>query len=175
MKKHTKIILGVAGGAIALATVSAAVVAKERIDGHRTVLMASGDHHGSRGWRGQGKKRQMVTKLFHEHDMNQDGAVTQAEVNDVQSQKLAKFDADKNGTLSLQEFEGLWLERMRSRMVDGFQRLDEDGNGTVTSEEFLAPFSKIISRHDLDNDGDVDEEELNKLFRGKGKRHHDKS
>ena len=59
-------------------------------------------------------------KMFGEHDVNSNGAVTQDEVDTTRKQKLSKFNADKDGALSLDEYEDLWIERMRSHMVNGF-------------------------------------------------------
>lgn len=177
MKKYTKITLGVIAGGLALASISAVVVAKDKMDGYRGMMMASAGEYGHGKWGGHGGKgfmKERMTKLFNEHDANQDGAVTQAEVDAVRTQSLEKYDADKDGTLSLAEFEGLWLERMKSRMVKGFQHLDEDASGSITTEEFIAPFSKIIDRHDTDDDGDVDEDELKKHMERRGKRHYGK-
>ncbi len=49
---------------------------------------------------------------------------------------------------------------MRSRMVDRFQRFDDDGDAAVTSEEFLAPFGKVVSRMDRDDNGELSRDEL---------------
>ncbi len=165
MKRSAKIIMGLVAGGIGLASVSA-VIASERMANHKEVLMASGYEHGH-GKRGKRHMMKGVTKLFEEHDLNKDGSVTQAEVDTVRKSQLDKYDQNKDGTLSLGEFESLWAERMKPRMVDGFQRLDEDGSGSVTTDEFLAPFSKIIDRHDTDDDGDVDEDELKKHMKSR--------
>ena len=49
---------------------------------------------------------------------------------------------------------------MRSRMVDRFQGLDDDSDAAVTSEEFLAPFGKVVNRMDRDNNGELTRDEL---------------
>ncbi len=174
MKRPTKIILGVVAGGLALASVSAAVVANERKAQNKELIMASGGYHGHGKFAGHRDMRKGMIRLFNEHDVNKDGAVTQAEVDDVRKAKVDKYDRDKDGSLSLSEFEALWLEQMRSVMVDGFQRLDDDGSGKITVEEFAAPFSNIIDRHDDDDDGDVDEEELEKHMKSKGKWRHNR-
>ena len=71
-----------------------------------------------------------MDKMFEEYDVNSDGAVTKDEVDTTRKQKLSKFNTDKDGALSLDEYEDLWIERMRSHIVNGFLRLDDDGNGT---------------------------------------------
>ena len=71
-----------------------------------------------------------MDKMFEEYDVNSDGAVTKDEVDTTRKQKLSKFNADKDGSFSLDEYADLWIERMRSHMVNGFLLLDDDGNGT---------------------------------------------
>ena len=74
--------------------------------------------------------------------------------------RLAEFDADGDGSLNLEEYQALWLDAMRERMVDRFQAHDDDGDGLVTAEEFGEPFDRIVSRLDGDGDGEVTEDEL---------------
>jgi hypothetical protein len=62
----------------------------------------------------------------------------------------------------LQEYQVLWLDAMRNRMVDRFQSLDDDGDAAVTSEEFLAPFGKVVSRRDRDDNGELTRDEMRK-------------
>src|SRR5687768_14461769 len=91
-------------------------------------------HHGSAG-----------QSLFETFDANQDGTLTQAEVDQARQSKLAEFDRDGNGSLSLEEYQALWMDAMRERMVDRFQGHDDDGDGMVTAEEFGNDYSRIIS------------------------------
>ena len=51
--------------------------------------------------------------------------------------RLAEFDADNDGSLTLEEYQALWLDAMRERMVDRFQAHDDDGDAIVTVEEFV--------------------------------------
>jgi Ca2+-binding EF-hand superfamily protein len=53
--------------------------------------------------------------------------------------KLAEFDANGDGALSIAEFETLHSAAIRELMVDRFQALDNDGDGLVTAEEMKAP------------------------------------
>jgi len=115
-----------------------------------------GRHHG--GWSHHGGAP--GERLFEAFDANQDGTLTQAEVDQARQAKLAEFDADGDGSLDLEEYQALWLDAMRERMVDQFQDHDDDGDGLVTVEEFGERFSGIVVRLDDDGDGEVTMEEL---------------
>ena len=67
--------------------------------------------------------------------------------------RLQAFDSDGNGTLSLDEYQALWLDAMRERMVDRFQAHDDDGDGEVTVEEFGEERARLVERMDRDGDG----------------------
>ena len=128
--------------------------------------MYEGDHGRGHGFhRGHGKR---AMRFLQQHDANEDGQLTQSEIDGVRAQRLADFDADGDGALTLQEYQPLWLEAMRSRMVDRFQHLDADGDASVTLEEFKAPMSRIVVMMDRNGDGVLSPEDR----RGRGKRHH---
>ena len=69
---------------------------------------------------------------------------------------------DGDGAMSLEEFQGLWLEMARSRMVDHFQHLDADGDGKITRAEYDRPFDYAMTRMDRNEDGAVSMRELRK-------------
>ena len=86
--------------------------------------------------------------LIERFDTDRDGKLTQAEINQARADRLAQFDSNGDGRLSLKEFEALWLDHMRERMVDSFQYLDNDGDGAVTGPEYLDPFASIVAYKD---------------------------
>jgi Ca2+-binding EF-hand superfamily protein len=136
--KTQKILL--AGGTLALA---AAVFADASLaDGwgrhHRW-----GDHGGG------------AMFLFEQFDANQDGRLTQAEIDQARQSRLAEFDQNGDGKLTLEEYQALWLAAMRERMVDRFQAHDDDGDGLVTVEEFAEPFDQVVVRFDRNGDGEL--------------------
>jgi Ca2+-binding EF-hand superfamily protein len=109
-------------------------------------------HHGKH--RGRGRERMMERLAVF--DSNGDRVVTQEEVTAFRDAQLARFDADGNGTLSLTEYQALWLDGMRERMVDAFQDHDDDGDGEVTAAEFNERFARLVERIDRDGDGTVE-------------------
>ena len=121
---------------------------------HRGHRFQRGEHRGGHGGFKRGER------LFENFDANSDGKLTQAEVDQTRSERFASFDTDKDGKLSLPEYQALWSDAMRSRMVDRFQGLDDDGDAAVTSDEFLAPFGKVVSRMDRDDNGELTRDEL---------------
>ena len=145
MTRTTRLLLTT--GAIALG--AAAFAGASLADGGWGRHHGGGGHHGAPGER-----------LFEAFDANQDGTLTQAEVDQARQAKLAEFDADGDGSLDLEEYQALWLDAMRERMVDQFQAHDDDGDGMVTAEEFGERFSRIVSRLDDDGDGEVTMDEL---------------
>ncbi len=57
--------------------------------------------------------------------------------------RLAEFDADGDGSLSLAEFETLHAALIRETTVDRFQHLDADGDGRITETEMAAPARRM--------------------------------
>jgi Ca2+-binding EF-hand superfamily protein len=151
MTRTTKLLLTT--GALALG--AAAFAGASLADG------GWGRHHGH-GHHGGGEG------LFETFDANQDGTLTQAEIDQARQAKLTEFDRDGDGSLTLEEYQALWLDAMRERMVDRFQDHDDDGDGRVTAEEFGERYSRIVSRLDQDDDGEVTMDEL----RQRMQRHH---
>jgi Ca2+-binding EF-hand superfamily protein len=134
MTRTTKYLL--AGGALALG--AAAFAGASVADG------GWGRHHG---WGPGGGM-----SFFEQFDANQDGRITQAEVDEVRRSRLTEFDQDGDGSLTLEEYQALWLDAMRERMVDQFQAHDDDGDGMVTAEEFGERYDRMVSRLDTDDD-----------------------
>lgn len=167
MRKGTKI--AIAAGALALAGaagVSSLAIADYR--GHQKGERHAGygghhgwGHHGHHGKRSHGRhgKGKFMHRMFERFDTNEDGKLTQQEIDDARKALLAKHDGDKDGKLTLAEYEKLWLEVKRRKMVRSFQRTDTDGDASVTVDEFLKPYSKIVERMDRNEDGALDKED----------------
>ena len=99
-------------------------------------------------WHGRFGER--ILELF---DGDKDGKLTQAEIDKARADQHGKFDTDNDGSLNLREYEALWLDAMRERMVDAFQRHDDDGDAQVTAEEFQERFKNFVARSDRNEDG----------------------
>ena len=158
MRKGTKIAL--ATGALVL--VGAAGLSS----------LATAEYRGSHGWghhgkghhsgmmrHGMGHKGKGMARMMERFDANEDGKLTQEELDGARKALLTAHDGDKDGKLSLAEFEKLWLEVKRQRMVRSFQKTDRDGDASITLDEFLKPYAKMVERMDRNDDGVLDRED----------------
>ena len=66
--------------------------------------------------------------------------------------RLTEFDADKNGSLSLQEFQALWAEITKPLAVRTFQFLDPNGDAAISKEELDDRFGNVVSPFDRNKD-----------------------
>lgn len=165
MKTGTKIFIAI-GVAIGLGSITLI---------HPTFAHGEKRFHGPmQGAHGQFGEHRRAMRMFDEFDANKDGNVTQDEVDRTRSERHTRFDKDSDGKLNLKEYEALWIDAMRERMVNRFQRLDRDGDATVTMEEFAAPTRRIVFWMDSDEDGTVRLDELRKDRRRHHKERHDR-
>jgi len=138
--------------------------------------LATADSRGSSGWGHHGKgyhsgmhrgmahhygmhHGQGAHRMMERFDTNEDGKLAQQELDDARKKLVAAHDGDNDGKLTLAEFEKLWLEVKRQRMVRSFQRIDRDGDASITLDEFLKPFANLVSRMDSNDDGVLDRED----------------
>jgi len=172
MKRHTKIAIAAVVAVIGIGALGSAVVARSQgwhpgYGMHHPGMMGSMGNHGQMMY-GMGDHYQMMDKAFKLHDLNGDGAVSQEEMDQFRMQRHQKFDDNKDGQLDLSEFQKLWLQSTRNRMVDRFQAFDDDGNGKVTEDEFRSSMAGMIGRHDMNGDGKVTKKELKNSISGWG-------
>jgi Ca2+-binding EF-hand superfamily protein len=126
-----------------------------------SLLMAAGVANADRGhgW------RHGATNLTERYDANNDGKVSQEEIDANRTQWHADFDRDKSGDLSLAEFEQLWLRARHEQMVREYQEFDRDGDGKVTAEEYKRPMSNTVANMDRNGDGFISRDDR---FRRRG-------
>ena len=110
----------------------------------------AGSKHSQRGMRGD----RGMQRAFERYDVNKDGVITQEEVEAVIVERFNSF-AGENGVITLDDFRSAWVENSRNPMVRAFQRLDSDGDGTVTAEEFNASSDAMFNRLDRDGNGEL--------------------
>ena len=117
---------------------------------------------------GGGKGGKGGQHFIERMDTNGDGAVTAEEIEAQRAGKFAQFDANKDGELSPDEFNALEEDMRRERQQAHFQRMDADGNKSVSLEEFSGPRDKMFERFDKNKDGKLTADEMSKRGKGKG-------
>lgn len=134
---------------------------KDRDHGHKGGDKWSGKHkrghhfgkgHGGPGFGGRGDFEVMRT-LFRNVDANDDGSLTQDEIDAYRADKVAGADGSGDGALSIEEFDGLYRDLTRPRMVRAFQRLDANGDGIIDASELDDKLAHIVEKLDRNGDG----------------------
>ena len=110
--------------------------------------------HGM-GFLDEGPLAVSAMEIFDTADADGDGKLTQAEIDKALNDRHAAHDANGDGNLDLEEFEGLWRETTRPLTVRAFQMLDTDGDAVVTRAEYDRPLAGIVERLDRDGDGSL--------------------
>ncbi len=172
MQKRTKIIIASTAAVVVLA--GAIGVSKAREGFHKGYYggpsyMQHARFGGHRGGFGHGNN--MAENIFDKFDVDKNGTITKTEIDGVRKNELAKADTNNDGKLSLNEFQSLWTGLMRERMVDHFQRLDNDGDAVVTEEEIAKPMDRMMSFMDRNGDNAITKDELQRRHRGWGGKH----
>ena len=105
--------------------------------------LAGSEHHG--------KGRFMA--LF---DSNNDDVVTTEEFKQAAAERFAKMDADGNATVSKEEFRTYIMEKRQKRNEMKFQKIDLNKDGNVSEAEYLEYKQKKAQRRfaRMDKDGD---------------------
>lgn len=131
-----------------IATTAAALVVGLAFAGQSIAQRGPGGGGGMRMLGGLG-----AGQLLREVDTDHDGRVTQAEIDAAVNARFARFDADGNGRLSMDEFNALWADITRPAAVRTFQFLDPNGDGSVEKVEVDERFGRLVQRFDRNGDG----------------------
>jgi Ca2+-binding EF-hand superfamily protein len=105
------------------------------------------------GGHGMGHGGPMVREMLANVDTDEDGAISQEEINVAIDARFTEFDADTDGNLSLEEFQALWAEITRPMTVRAFQFLDPDGDAAVSRDELDDRFGSAVAQFDRNDDG----------------------
>jgi len=123
---------------------------------------------------GAGHSGTMMGLMFEEADADKDGKLTQAEIDAYRDARFTRYDANSDGKLSLDEFEGLLQEITKPMTVRAFQMHDPDGDAAITKEEFDRPTAGLVERLDRDDDGALSRDDRSRSrFAWGHRRHHD--
>ena len=105
------------------------------------------------------------TSICYTDDLNKDGQVTRAEFDKSNAQQFGQFA--KNGTMTQEQFFQMLFAQSRAISERVFRRLDRDGTGKITMQEWAEPQERLFARLDRDNDGVVTMDELSSSRRGR--------
>ncbi|WP_430512988.1 EF-hand domain-containing protein [Pannonibacter phragmitetus] len=117
-----------------------------------------GGPHGRHGMR--------MMEMFERFDVNGDGTVTRAEFDEARGQLFALADTGNTGSFDLQGFDALFASMAEPRLVRMFQRLDTDGDLTITAEENAAWTTDLVARMDRNSDGVLTKADFRKGGKG---------
>jgi Ca2+-binding EF-hand superfamily protein len=93
-------------------------------------------------------------------DRDGDGRVTAAELHADRERQVTRFDGDRDGRLSPEEYEAWWLSTARPRLERLFRADDRNKDGSIALEELVARANDMLHRRDRDGDGALTAEEL---------------
>jgi len=112
---------------------------------------------------------------FENIDADNDGQITQAEMEATAKARFSAADTDSDGFLSQEEMEAAGRERMQKHMASMMERMDTDGDGKIAMAEMKPRHdpSEMFNKADADGDGSISKEEFEEMrgMRGMRGRH----
>lgn len=112
---------------------------KPQMEGNRHEMMMKHMMHKMMQMHGGGAGRNVMSRMDRDMMRTMMGADMMDGMPGKKMQAgLKDYDADGDGTLSLDEFSVWHAAMLRETMVDRFQHLDADGDGAITSDEMSA-------------------------------------
>lgn len=123
-----------------------------------------GRHGGGYGMMNSGMRESMMRFM----DPDGSGKIDIKQVEARLNEQFAKHDANKDGKLSVDEFQTFWNEHTRIMAVRKFQRHDVDGKGYLTPEDLTNHVKQRLSWKDANGDGIIEQSEMR---RGYGRHH----
>jgi len=109
------------------------------------------DVTGSGATRTQGR---LADRMMEEFDLNHDGKITHDEFNRTIAAHFAQI-AGKAGTITEDQFVNANMKDLRSRSDAMFRRLDWNGDGRLSLDEFMEPARARFELADRDGSGTV--------------------
>ena len=150
-----------------LAGVAAVLVA----GGIAAVAYAAQSKHGDH--RGHGGHMRWMESMLMPMDSDSNGSISRAEIEAGAAAKATEIDANKDGSITAEEVVAYREKQRLQRLADQIKAMDQDGNGTVSVQEYQAAQTWRLARLDDDGNGTIDPKELNpRMGPHDGMRHH---
>lgn len=112
-------------------------------------------------------------KLLERFDVNQDGSLTQDEVQSVQQGFFKTADIDADGFLSADELEAAHVQERAAHIADKFAELDNNGDGGIKADELTNTegpnrhLARNFAEVDSNGDGSITLEEMKASIQAK--------
>ena len=101
-----------------------------------------------------------LANLLTSADTNEDGSITRQEFIAERASLFPKVDKDSSGGLSESEFIAVLNERLRSFASVAFRKVDTDGNGVISQDEWNNSPTRAFDKADKNGDGILSADEL---------------
>ena len=136
-------------------------------------LLSPRESQNGKPGRGGGARAAFGQKRFDKLDANHDGVVSKDEFLAQAAAKFAQFDTAGDGKVTAAEIEAAPKTQERAvRTADRFvKRMDSNGDGLVSQDEFVAAAKARFARLDKNGDGYLDADEARKGRRWAGLNH----
>lgn len=105
------------------------------------------------GARGAWSRSQPPREAQTQYDLNGDGKITRAEFTAARAVCFARYDANGDGFLTPAEARHLFPPRLARRLDAAFKRMDVDGDGQISREEFDRESDRLFQFLDTSRDG----------------------
>jgi len=135
------------------------------------LMPAIAESHGMQGGPRAAEHKAMMLDRFKEADANGDQKLTKAEMYQARGKRASEIDTNNDGTIDAAEMDAARKEQRLKRMERFLSRLDTDGDGVVTTEEYARAGVHHMQRMDKDRDGAVTLEEMTQMRDKHGKSH----
>jgi len=139
-----------------------------------TIALAPALAHseGMKGRHGGEVFKVHMLERFKAADENGDEKLTKAEIFQSRGKRATEIDTNNNGVIDVEEMDAARKEMRLKREQRRLNRMDTDGDGVVSTDEFARSGTMRMQRLDRDRDGVVTlDEATTPPMQGRGKHH----
>lgn len=127
---------------------------------------------GMKGGHGGEEFKAQMLERFKAADENGDEKLTKAEIYQSRGKRAADIDTNNDGVINVEEMDAAHKEMRLKREQRMLNRMDTDGDGVVSADEFARSGTRMMQHLDRDHDGVVTmEEATTPPMKGHGQHH----